>query len=214
MISKLRKNLWPLQEVLSFFFIALGLSPNQISFLGVILAAIGAFFIMQSNWVVGAIFFILAPSMDLVDGYVARKTNKKSNFGNYFDAICDKLIEFFILGSIALHTPFLGICALGFSLLTSYTKPRVGLIIITDNHDWPSIGEHAEKMLIALLVVILMAVGVTTFANTSVIEIGLGIIAIISLLGFIQRVIYAKNLITVAEKKGELLPYIKKNKER
>ena len=39
-------------------------------------------------------------------------------------------------------------------------------------------------------------------------------IALISLIGSIQRMFYAKNLIKEAEKKGTLLPYIKQKKER
>ena len=39
-------------------------------------------------------------------------------------------------------------------------------------------------------------------------------IALISAIGSVQRMIYAKGLIKEAEKKGTLLPYIKKNKER
>ncbi|MCX6803167.1 MAG: hypothetical protein NTY48_01200, partial [Candidatus Diapherotrites archaeon] len=98
--------------------------------------------------------------------------------------------------------------ALGFSMVSSYAKPRVALIIITDNRDWPAIGEHADKLVIVLVGLLL------AFAGLNILWILLYFIAAIGLIGTLQRIAYAKGLITEAEKKGSLLPYIKKKKER
>jgi hypothetical protein len=48
----------------------------------------------------------------------------------------------------------------------------------------------------------------------NVLEAALWLIALISAIGCVQRMAYAKGLIREAEKKGALLPYIKKRKER
>ena len=210
MISKLRGKIGLLQNVLSYPFIKLKISPNLISVFGLILAIIGAYFVTQQNWLLALIFFILAPTMDLIDGTVARALNKRSNWGNYFETMIDKLVDFAMLASFAFIPIYSvpAVLALGFSAVSSYAKPRVGLIIITDNRDWPAIGEHADKLVILLIGLLLAVVGF------NYLEYFLYFIALISAIGSVQRMIYAKKLIKEAEKAGTLLPYIKKRKER
>ena len=210
MISKIRGKIGPLQNILAYPFIKLKIDPNLISVLGLVLAIIGAYFVVQQNWLLALIFFILAPTMDLIDGTTARALNKRSNWGNYFETMIDKLVDFAMLGSFAFIPMYSvpAVLALGFSAISSYAKPRVGLIIITDNRDWPAIGEHADKLTV-LLIGLLMAV-----LGFNYLEYFLYFIALISVIGSVQRIIYAKNLIKEAEKKGTLLPYIKKKMER
>ncbi len=210
MISKLRKSITPLQNILAWPFIKLKISPNIISVIGLLLALVGAYFVTQQQWFYAFIFFLLAPTMDLIDGTVARKLKKISNWGNYFETMIDKLVDFAMLASFAFIPLYSipAILALGFSLISSYAKPRVALIIITDNRDWPAIGEHADKLILILLALLLAVF------NFNYIEYFLYAIALISAIGILQRILYAKKLIHEAEKKGTLLPYIKNKKER
>ncbi len=214
MISKLRKNIKFLQEILAWPFIKLKINPNLVSTLGLVLALIGAYFVFLENWVFVLVFFILAPTMDLIDGTVAKKLNKTSNWGNYFETMIDKFVDFIMLASFVFLFPVASILALGTSMISSYAKPRVSLIIITDNRDWPAIGEHADKLIILLLSLALTIFVGPVFYGFSFIEIALYVIALISFIGIMQRMFYAKNLIKEAEKKGTLLPYIKNKKER
>jgi archaetidylinositol phosphate synthase len=210
MISKLRGKIGFLQNILAYPFIKLRIDPNLISVLGLILAIIGAYFVTQQNWLLALIFFILAPTMDLIDGTTARALNKRSNWGNYFETMIDKLVDFAMLGSFAFIPIYSipAVLALGFSAVSSYAKPRVALIVITDNRDWPAIGEHADKLVILLVGLLLAVLGF------NYLEYFLYLIALIAAIGSVQRMIYAKELIKEAEKKGTLLPYIKKRKER
>ena len=214
MISKLRGKIGLLQDVLAWPFVKLKVDPNIVSFLGLVLALIGAYFVTQEQWIPALIFFILAPLMDLIDGTVAKHLNKKSNFGNYFETMIDKAVDFVIIGSFVVLYPEATVLALGFSMLSSYAKPRVALIIITDNHDWPAIGEHADKLLLILLGIVLMAAGYEVVDGFKVMEGILLLVAAIAAIGTMQRVLYARKLIKKAEKSGKLLPYIKKKKER
>ena len=210
MISKVRGNIGPLQRVLSWPFIKLRMDPNLISVIGLVFAIIGAYFVTQGQWLFALIFFILAPAMDLIDGTVARALNKRSNWGNYFETMIDKLVDFAMLGSFV-FVPGLqlaSVLALGFSAVSSYAKPRVALIIITDNRDWPAIGEHADKLVVLLVGLLIAAAGFNYLVWF------LYFIALISAVGSLQRILYAKKLINEAERKGSLLPYIKKRKER
>jgi archaetidylinositol phosphate synthase len=208
MISKLRPMTKPLANILAKPFIWLKVDPNLISVMGLILAMIGAYFIARQEWFLAFIFFLLSPTMDLVDGAVARALNKKSNWGNYFETMIDKFVDFVMLGSFVIWFPLAALFALGFSMISSYAKPRVALIIITDNRDWPAIGEHADKLLLILLALLLASLGYNFIEGI------LCLIAAISAVGTLQRMGYAKKLIKEAEKKGTLLPYIKNNKER
>ena len=214
MISKLRGKIGLLQDVLAWPFVKLKVDPNAVSFLGLVLALIGAYFVTQEQWIPALIFFILAPLMDLIDGTVAKHLNKKSNFGNYFETMIDKAVDFVIIGSFVVLYPEATVLALGFSMLSSYAKPRVALIIITDNHDWPAIGEHADKLILILLGIALMAAGYEVVDGFKVMEGILLLVAAIAAIGTMQRVLYARKLIKKAEKSGKLLPYIKKKKER
>lgn len=214
MISSLRNKIKPFQYILALPFIKLKIHPNNISLLGLLFAIVGAYFVYQENWLFALIFFLLAPLMDLIDGTVARATNTRSNWGNYFETMIDKFVDVLIYGSFVFYYPVASILAIGLSLIASYAKPRVGLIIITDNRDWPAIGEHGDKLVIIFISLILASIGFFDFSGFYVIELALYLIAIISFIGIIQRMIYAKKLIKEAEKKGTLLPYIKNKKER
>jgi len=210
MISKFRGATKPFAEILAKPFIWLRVDPNLVSVFGLVFALIGVYFVAQQNWVFAFVFFLLAPAMDLIDGSVARALNKRSNWGNYFETMIDKFVDFAMLGSFV-FVPGLAlgsVLALGFSAISSYAKPRVALIIITDNRDWPAIGEHADKLILVLAALLLAALGF------NYIEWFLYLVALISAVGSVQRMIYAKGLIVEAEKKGALLPYIKKKKER
>lgn len=210
MLSSLRGVIKPLAKVLAAPFIYFRADPNMVSVLGLVFAIIGAFFVVWENWLLALVFFALAPLMDLIDGEVARAQNKRSNWGNYFETMIDKFVDLAMIGSFA-FVPGLAVpavLALGFSAISSYAKPRVALIIITDNRDWPAIGEHADKLIIILVALLLATLGL------NIIGLLLCFAAVICAVGAVQRMIYAYALIKEAEKKGTLLPYIKKKKER
>ena len=210
MISVFRNSVKPFSRFFALPFVWLKVNPNFVSVLGLVFALIGAFFVFQQQWFFAFVFFLLSPLMDFVDGEVARQLDKRSNWGNYFETMIDKFVDFAMLGSFV-FVPGLAlgsVLALGFSAISSYAKPRVALIIITDNRDWPAIGEHADKLLLVLLALLLAALGFNYIVWF------LYLIALISAIGSVQRMVYAKGLIKEAEKKGQLLPYIKKRKER
>ncbi len=213
MLSKIRPMLKGFNEMVAKPFALLRIDPNMFSLLGPLFAIISAYFISQQLFAEALIFAVVAVSIDLFDGAVARLQNRSSLFGNYFETMIDKLVEIILfIGAAFLH-PLAAICALAFSLLNSYAKPRVALVIITDNRDWPAIGEHAERMILfavglALSIFSIEAAGFKAF------EIFLWTIALVSFFGTIQRIFYAKKLIEEAEKKGNILPYLKNGKER
>jgi len=190
----------------------LPLTPNQFTFLAVPLALIAAYFLYLQNFGFALLFVILAVLVDVLDGGFAANKGLKSNFGNYFDAIVDKVVECIFYVGFAFITPILAILALAGTMLESYAKPRVGLVIIADNHDWPAIGERSDRLLV--LIIGLAVAAIIPQNSLLIIQAVLLLIFLLTAAGFVQRVAYAKKLILKAEKEGKLLPYLRSSAKK
>jgi len=64
---------------------------NSISFFRIILAIPTVFFFLNGNYPVTASFMAFTYITDLLDGYIARRTNTISEFGKAIDPIADKI---------------------------------------------------------------------------------------------------------------------------
>ncbi len=209
LIGKFRPAISQFVNIAAYPFAAMKINPNLFSVAAVPFAIAGAYFLSQQQFYFAFLFSILAVSIDLFDGAVARLQDKSTLFGNYFETMVDKIVEIILfIGAAFLH-PLAAICALGFSMLASYAKPRAALVIIADNRDWPAIGEHSERMLLLILGILLSVFSVQAL-QMNILEIFLWVIAVVALIGSVQRVLYAKKLIAEAEKNGTVLPYLKK----
>ncbi|MDO8647640.1 MAG: CDP-alcohol phosphatidyltransferase family protein [Candidatus Diapherotrites archaeon] len=210
--GKFRNSLKKLFLAVTRPLAALPITPNQFTALSIPIAAIAAYFLYLQNLPLALLFIILAILVDVLDGSFAANKKMKSNFGNYFDAIVDKVVECIFYIGFAFISPIFAILALAGTMLESYAKPRVGLVIITDNHDWPAIGERSDRLLV-LVIGILAAIIVSKLLlfkyAVSIIDATLLLIFLLTVWGFAQRVSYAKSLIQKAEKKKLLLPYLK-----
>ncbi|MCR4368860.1 MAG: CDP-alcohol phosphatidyltransferase family protein [archaeon] len=209
MLGSFRPKLKEFTELIATPFARLGVAPNFFSFSGAVLAIVAAYFIYMQDFPSAFIFSLLAVCVDLFDGEVARIQKKDSLWGNYFETIIDKLVETILFIGAAFVFPIAAIFALGLAMLASYAKPRVALVIITDNRDWPGLGEHSDRMLLFVFGLF----GQIFFAGAEFIspfELSLYLVALISAVGFVQRALYAKKLISEAQANGSVLPYLKK----
>ncbi len=214
MIGKFRKKIKPFSMMLAKPFALLGIHPNIVSMLAIPLSVLAVYFILIDNAITGFVFALLAVSMDLIDGSVAELTKKKTNFGNYFETMIDKYVEVILLLPLLVIFPLQTFLALGFGLIESYAKPRAALVVVADNKDWPAIGEHAER-----IILILASIGVLIFHPNLDLALYyssliMWLLVIITFVGGIQRIFYARNLIHNAEKSGKILPYLKIKKTR
>ena len=109
-----------------------GMTPNALTWLGFgmsagagALAAVGA--LPLAGWL-----SLLAGSLDMLDGALARATNQASRFGALLDSTLDRYNEIVLLGGVALWAAsrnaldelILAFAALGGSLMVSYIKAR------------------------------------------------------------------------------------------
>ena len=113
-------------------FAKLGLTPNAVTFIGLAIAAAGAYFIAVGNWWAGGLIVLFAGIFDLFDGALARATGKASDFGALLDSTIDRvseavvmfgLLAFYILndddiGAMLVYAALVG------SIMVSYMRAR------------------------------------------------------------------------------------------
>jgi len=208
MLGQIRKDIKPLLRRIAKIISVIPLTANQFTFLAIPLSGVAAYFLATENYLYGLIFIIFSILIDLLDGSFAEAKKQKSFFGNYLDALVDKMVEAIIYFGLAFNYPLLAFLCFSTTMLNSYAKPRVALVIETDNHDWPAIGDRADRLL--LLIIGLLIANFITIQNIDIVQITLGIITIITFFGFIQRILYAKKLIKTALREDKILPYLKK----
>ncbi len=71
----------------------LGVTPNGLTAFGLLLNGVAAFLLAVGATVPGAVMVLFAGSFDMLDGALARVTNRKSEFGAFFDSTIDRYSE-------------------------------------------------------------------------------------------------------------------------
>jgi CDP-diacylglycerol---glycerol-3-phosphate 3-phosphatidyltransferase len=125
-------------------FVRLGITPNSLTVVGLLLSVFTAAVIATGQLVAGGLLVLFAGIFDMFDGAVARVNNTATTFGAFFDSTLDRYAESIILLGLlvyALQRPDLRegvwpfaheqiwmiiltfIAAVG-SLMVSYTKAR------------------------------------------------------------------------------------------
>jgi len=179
----------------------LGIEPNWVTVSSPLLALVAAYFIFESNLPIALLFIFLSIFADNVDGAIAKACNKKTLWGGYFDAMMDKYVEVILFSAFALSGYVIpALLALSGALVTSYAKARLAITIPIDNHDWPAIGERADRLLLLILGIAASCIYPFIYGH-STINLTLWIIAVITHIGAIQRMSYAKGLIKKHKRK-------------
>jgi len=110
----------------------LGVHPDMITLIGWVMVAVGAFFIGRGQFVIGAIWLVVALPMDALDGAVARAMQRRSKFGAMLDSTVDRYADCFIFAALSyyfavnnrLDMLLIAQLALIGSLMVSYTRAR------------------------------------------------------------------------------------------
>lgn len=103
-LYKNRDNFAGVSEKIGAFFSKLGLTPNQWTFLSVIVVLIAGWFLINHNFFIGAVFVAISVFLDVVDGAVARHTKTASSRGAYIDTIVDRYVEAIIIFALLFIT--------------------------------------------------------------------------------------------------------------
>lgn len=110
----------------------LRVTPNQVSAAGFLLSVVAAFCIAAGDLVLAGVIYIAAGCLDLMDGTLARVSNRATKFGAFFDSTVDRISEGVVFAAITYRFAIDGesllaavvVLALLGSLLVSYVRAR------------------------------------------------------------------------------------------
>jgi CDP-diacylglycerol--glycerol-3-phosphate 3-phosphatidyltransferase len=108
------------------------LSPDHLTAFGLLLSIPTALAIGSGHLWVGLALLVGAAVPDLLDGALAKASGRASVRGAFFDSVCDRVTDTFVLGGIAWylqdryhgHAAMLPFALLGASLLISYERAK------------------------------------------------------------------------------------------
>lgn len=130
-----------------------GLAPNLLTGLSLLLSAISGWLYFDRNLLAGAILLVAMGVVDMLDGAVARASGQTSNFGGVLDHVVDRYAELFVVVGIVLGgfiQPIWGFFALFGMVMASYTRAKaesVGRLQLVSM----GIAERQEKLLLILV---------------------------------------------------------------
>ena len=114
------------------FLARLGLSPNAVTILGLVVAAASAYLLSIGNLWAGGAVLLASGMLDLFDGALARVTGQVSGFGALLDSVVDRVSEavvllgllLFYLDGSSTEGVVLVYLALAGSVMVSYLRAR------------------------------------------------------------------------------------------
>lgn len=122
-------------EPVAEWLIRRDVQPNTITTIGTLCSVIGGIIYGTGHIRTGGWFLGLTALFDVLDGMVARRTNRSSLFGAFYDSTLDRVADGFVLGGLAVFfstrpgwqgTVMVAVCVLALigTFVTSYTRAR------------------------------------------------------------------------------------------
>src|SRR5260370_8025648 len=72
---------------------ATGINPNVLTFLGLVVNFVAAAFFAVGSFFTGALIIFFAGFLDILDGQVARRQNRVTAFGAFYDSTLDRYAD-------------------------------------------------------------------------------------------------------------------------
>src|SRR5712691_8464636 len=124
-----------LNKVIMLIVRALALSkihPNVLTFLGLAINGVAAWLLAAGQFRWGGVVSICAGLFDMVDGRVARETNRVTRFGGFFDSVLDRYSDLALLMGLLVYYAtinrffyiVLTAIVMTGSVMVSYTRAR------------------------------------------------------------------------------------------
>lgn len=181
----------------------LGVHPDLITIIGLILVGVAAVFIAQGVFLWGGIMLIISLPLDAVDGAVARAMNRNSAFGMVLDSTLDRYADGFIFASLSYYFAVqdrfdmmgLSLVALMGSFLVSYIRARADDVKVSVATK-VGLFTRVERV----IVILLMILGMGLFNQPIFLEIGVLVLAIGTNFTALQRLLF---VYTALENKGD-----------
>ncbi|OGC77149.1 MAG: hypothetical protein A2Z27_00460 [candidate division Zixibacteria bacterium RBG_16_50_21] len=181
-------------EPVEKFLVAQKVHPHLITAAGLIFSIVAAYLFTEGSFLLGGIFVILTGVCDILDGRLARATNKTSKYGALIDSTIDRYSEVIIFLGIATYfrsensyVHALIILAIAGSFLVSYTRARAEGLGIDCKI---GILQRPERMTFLAAGGIL---GEIPYTDHFMMIFFLWVIAILANVTVIQRILYIRN---------------------
>ncbi len=94
------------EMVISLIVRALSLSrihPNVLTFFGLLVNAAAAAMLASGKFLLAGVIIMAAGLFDMVDGRVARETNRVTRFGGFFDSVLDRYSDLVLLMGLLVY---------------------------------------------------------------------------------------------------------------
>jgi CDP-diacylglycerol--glycerol-3-phosphate 3-phosphatidyltransferase len=127
--ARIRNSTLRLGEALA----GLGLTPNAVTAIGLILNLLVAVIIARGNQQLGGVALLIASGFDMLDGAVARASGTVTKFGGFLDSTLDRYSESIVFGGVLVYLlrtndyfagALLVFAATTGSLMISYARAR------------------------------------------------------------------------------------------
>lgn len=172
-----------LQHPLTRLLARLGITPNQITLLGLALSLVAAALASQGRFLAAGGVLAFGSALDMVDGMLARATGKASARGALLDSVADRVSEGAVLVGLLWHygshpeTPWWMPLLVGLALLNgflvSYVRARAEAVGAAGKAGLMTRPERVVVLVAGLM--------------TGWVQVALGVIAALSLLSWVQR---------------------------
>ena len=200
----------PLWERAARPLAATGVTPNQVTLIGLALVAVNvAAFLWHRSTLVLGLGLIVAFAFDALDGAVARLTGLSSRRGGYLDAVVDRYQELAMMLALgwASGAWVAAIMGLAGAYLTSYAKARTAIEIPVDNDRWPDLFERQERILFLCGLMILAGTVFRSMAlEIEALAVGMWIYAALTQFTALQRARRAWTMLKRADETDPLPP--------
>jgi CDP-diacylglycerol--glycerol-3-phosphate 3-phosphatidyltransferase len=116
---------------------SLRVHPNILTLIGLVINIVAMILFAKGIFSWAALVIVFAGIFDMVDGEVARRTNRVTKFGAFFDSVIDRYSDLLLLLGLMVHYARInrieyvwltGLVLVG-SALTSYTRARAESLI-------------------------------------------------------------------------------------
>lgn len=136
-------------------FVKTPITPNMLTLFGLVLNIGVAVLIATGHLVAGGVMVIVAGLFDMLDGALARITNKMSAFGAFLDSVVDRYSDLLVLLGIVLFYErgddtvgvFFTMIALVGTVMVSYTKARAQSVGVSCDI---GLMERPERMIVLI----------------------------------------------------------------
>lgn len=167
----------------------IGISPNAITWLSLVIAAASGVAVLQGAFATGAVLLIVSGLCDVLDGAVARATGKTSPFGALLDSTVDRLADALpLVGMMVYFASRPGLALVpALAMLGSFVVPYVraraeGLGVSLP----PLFMRRAERLVLLILSLLLGTLPIAGVLPEVLMLVGVGLMAALSFYGAVS----------------------------